>query len=175
MTVKVIHGAIGAVSENDVMMASASQALLMSFRAPVPGAVQRTAERENVKIKQYDVIYALLDDVSALLEGLLIPEEQEKILGHLEVKGVFLTQKSEQIIGGRVTDGVVKRVPFRLLRGDDREVVGTGRILSLKRVDTDIKEAKADSECGMRVDCTIPVETGDILEVFNREFKKKED
>lgn len=175
VTVKVIHGAIGAVSENDVMMASASQALLMSFRAIVPAAVQRTADRENVKIKQYDVIYSLLDDVSALLEGLLIPEEQEKILGHLEVKGVFLTQKSEQIIGGRVTDGVVKRVTFRLLRGDDREVVGTGRILSLKRVDTDIKEAKADSECGMRVDTSVPVETGDILEVYNREFKKKED
>ncbi len=175
VAVKVIHGAIGAVSENDVMMASASQALLLSFRAAVPGPVQRTAEREGVKIKQYDVIYALLDDVSGLLEGLLIPEEQEKILGHLEVKGVFLTQKSEQIIGGRVTDGVVKRVTFRLLRGDDREVVGTGRILSLKRVDTDIKEAKADSECGMRVDTSIPVETGDILEVYNREFKKKEE
>ncbi len=175
VAVKVIHGAIGAVSENDVMMASASQALLLSFRAPVPGPVQRTADRENVKIKQYDVIYSLLDDVSALLEGLLIPEEQEKILGHLEVKGVFLTQKSEQIIGGRVTDGVVKRVTFRLLRGEDREVVGMGRILSLKRVDTDIKEAKADSECGMRVDTSVPVEAGDILEVFNREFKKKDE
>ncbi len=175
VAVKVIHGAIGAVSENDVMMASASQALLLSFRAAVPAAVQRTAEREGVKIKQYDVIYSLLDDVSGLLEGLLVPEEQEKILGHLEVKGVFLTQKSEQIIGGRVTDGVVKRVTFRLLRGDEREVVGTGRILSLKRVDTDIKEAKADSECGMRVDTSVPVETGDILEVFNREFRKKED
>lgn len=175
VAVKVIHGAIGAVSENDVMMASASQALLLSFRAPVPGPVQRTADRENVKIKHYDVIYSLLDDVSALLEGLLIPEEQEKILGHLEVKGVFLTQKSEQIIGGRVTDGVVKRVTFRLLRGEDREVVGTGRILSLKRVDTDIKEAKADSECGMRVDTSVPVEAGDILEVYNREFKKKDE
>lgn len=175
VAVKVIHGAIGAVSENDVMMASASQALLLSFRAPVPAAVQRTAEREGVRIKQYDVIYSLLDDVQGLLEGLLVPEEQEKVLGHLEVKGVFLTQKSEQIIGGRVTDGVVKRVTFRLLRGEERTVVGTGRILSLKRVDTDIKEAKTDSECGMRVDTSVPVETGDILEVFSREFRKKDE
>ncbi len=170
--VKVIHSAVGAVSESDVMMASASSALVMSFRAPVPAAVARTAEREGVKIREYDVIYSLLEDVQGLLEGLLIPEEQEKILGHLEVKQVFLTKKSEQIIGGRVTDGVVKRVMFRLQRAET--TVGTGRILSLKKVDQDIKEAKADSECGMRVETTMPIEPGDILEVFHREFKKKE-
>jgi translation initiation factor IF-2 len=173
VTVKVIHGAIGAVSESDVMMASASKALVMSFRAPVGSAVMRTADREGVQVKEYDIIYRLLEDVEALLEGLLVPEEQERILGHLEVKGVFLTQKSEQIIGGRVTDGIIKRVSFRLMRNEEQ--VGTGRILSLKRVDTDIKEAKADSECGMRVDTSLPVETGDILEAFIREFKKKED
>ncbi len=173
VTVKVIHGAIGAVTESDVMMASASTAIIMSFRAAVPATVMRTAEREGVKIRQYDVIYTLLDEVTGLLEGLLIPEEQEKILGHLEVKGVFLTKKSEQIIGGRVTDGVVKRVQFRIVRGE--QLVGTGRILSLKRVDNDIKEAKADSECGMKVDVSLPVMEGDILEVFVREFKKKEE
>jgi translation initiation factor IF-2 len=134
--------------------------------------VQRTAEREGVQIKQYDVIYGLLEDVQGLLEGLLTPEEEEKVLGHLEVKGVFLTKKSEQIIGGRVTDGVIKRLTFRLQRNG--EVVGQGRILSLRKVDQDIKEAKADTECGMRTDTSIPIEVGDILEVYHREFKKKE-
>ncbi len=172
--VKVIHSAIGAVSESDVMMASASSAFVMAFRSQVPAAVERTAEREGVDVRKYDVIYTLLDDVTGLLEGLLIPEEEEKVLGHLEVKGVFLKQKSEQIIGGRVTDGVIKRVPFRLLRGEEREVVGTGRILSLRKVDNDIKEAKADTECGMRVDSTISLEVGDILEAYHKEFKKKE-
>jgi len=171
--VKVIHGAIGAVSESDVMMAAASSALVMAFRALVPSSVQRTADRESVQVRQYDVIYNLLEDVAGLLEGLLIPEEQEKILGHLEVKGVFLTKKTEQIIGGRVTDGVIKRLPFRMLRGG--ELIGTGRITSLKRADTDIKEAKADSECGMRVETTVPVEVADILEVYYREFKKKDE
>jgi translation initiation factor IF-2 len=170
--VKVIHGAIGAVTESDVMMASASNALLMAFRVLVAPAVMRTADREDVQVRQYDVIYTLLDEVTGLLEGLLIPEEEEKVLGHLEVKGVFLTQKSEQIIGGRVTDGVIKRLPFRLSRNG--EEVGTGRILSLKKVDQDIKEAKEGSECGMRVDTSIPVEVGDILEVYHREFRKKE-
>jgi translation initiation factor IF-2 len=173
LQVKVIHGAIGAVSESDVMMAAASQALVVSFRAPVPQAVERTADREGVKIHEYDVIYALLDDMTGLLQGLLIPEEQEKVLGHLEVKEVFLTQKKEQIVGGRVTDGVVKRVQFRMMRGG--ELVGTGRIMSLRKVDQDIKEAKADTECGMRVETTVPVQKGDVFEVFNKEFKKRED
>src|SRR5581483_1158816 len=168
--VKVIHSAIGAVSENDVMMASASSALVLSFRAIVSPSVERTAEREGVEIRRYDVIYSLLEDVEGLLKGLLVPEEEEKILGHIEIKGVFLTKKSEQIIGGRVTDGVIKRVPFRLQRNG--EVVGTGRILMLRKVDTDIKEAKADTECGMRVESSVPVEVGDVLEAFHKEFKK---
>lgn len=177
--VKVIHSAIGAVSESDVMMASASLAIVLSFRTPVSAAVMRTAEREGVEVRKYDVIYSLLDEVSALLDGLLVPEEEERVLGHLEVKGVFLTKKSEQIIGGRVLDGVIKRVPFRLQRpiagSDEREVVGTGRILMLRKVDTDIKEAKEGTECGMRVECSTPVQMGDVLEAFHKEFKKKDD
>ncbi len=172
LQVKVIHGAIGAVSENDVMMASASQALVISFRAPVPVAVQNTAEREGVKIREYDIIYKLLEEVDGLLQGLLVPEEEEQVMGHLLVKGVFLKKKSEQIIGGVVQDGVVKRVQFRLQRAG--EVVGTGRITSLRKVDKDIKEAKEGTECGLRVDSAVPVMEGDVLEVFFKEFKKKE-
>lgn len=172
LQVKVIHSAIGSVTESDVMMASASGALVLSFRAPVASAVQRTADREDVKIRQYDVIYSLLDDVEGLLQGLLIPEETEKILGHLEVKGIFLTKKGEQIVGGRVTDGVVKRVTFRHMRGGEQ--IGTGRITSVRKVDTDIKEAKEGTECGLRVESTEPVVEGDIFEVYNREFRKKE-
>jgi translation initiation factor IF-2 len=93
------------------------------------------------------------------------------VLGHLEVRGVFLTKKSEQIIGGKVTDGIIKRVQFRLLRED--QVVGTGRITSLKHVDKDIKEAKEGQECGMRVESSVPVVEGDRLEVFNRELRRK--
>jgi len=172
LQVKVIHSAIGTVTESDIMMATASNALVLSFRAPVPMSVQRTADREGVKIRQYDVIYSLLDDVEGLLQGLLVPEEQEKILGHLEVKGIFLTKKGEQIVGGRVTDGVIKRVTFRHMRAGAQ--VGTGRITSIRKVDTDIKEAKEGTECGLRVESTEPVVEGDVFEVYNREFKKKE-
>lgn len=172
VTVKVIHGAVGAVTENDVMMAAASEGIVMAFRVSVPPSVQRTAESEGVQVREYDVIYTLIEDVIGLVQGLLVPEEQEKVLGHLEVKGVFLTKKSEQIIGGRVLDGVIKRVPFRLLRGE--AVVGTGKILSLRRADNDIKEAKEDSECGMRIESTEPILVGDRLEAYIREFKKTE-
>ncbi len=169
--VKVIHAAVGAVTESDVMMAAAGEGLVVAFRVPVSAAVMRTAEREDVRVRQYDVIYTLFDEVQLLLQGLLEPEEEEQVLGHLEVKGVFLTEGSEQIIGGRVTDGLIKRVQFRLVR--EGQVVGTGRIMSLRKVDKDIKEAKEGSECGMRVDSSVPVLVEDQLEVFNKEFKRK--
>ena len=172
ISVKVIHGAIGAVSESDVMMASASDGVILAFHASVAPEVLRTAEREGVKVRQYTILYELLDEVMALLKGLVEPVEQESILGHVEVRGVFLRKKSEQIIGGKVQDGIIKRVQFRLQRGGQQ--VGEGRIVSLKHADKDIKEAKEGAECGMRVEIAIPVEEGDILEAYNRELKRKE-
>jgi translation initiation factor IF-2 len=173
VTVKVIHGAVGAVSESDVIMAAASDGIVLAFRVTVPGAVERTAEVHGVRIRSYEVIYLLLDEVTGLLTGLLEPEETETVLGHLEVKGVFFQKKGEQIVGGRVTDGLAKRVTFRLQRAGAE--VGTGRVTSLRRVDKDIKEAKEGTECGMRVESSVAVLEGDVMEFYLREFKKKED
>lgn len=167
---KVIHAAIGGVTESDVMMASAGRALIIGFNASAPLSVQKTAEREGVKITQYDIIYRLLEDVDLLLKGLIVPVEEEKITGHLEVRGVFFTKGSEQIIGGKVTDGILKRTSFRHLR--DGQQIGTGRITSLKHVEKDIKEAKEGMECGMRVTSSLPVQIGDTLEAFLKEFTR---
>ncbi len=167
---KVIHAAIGDVTESDVMMASAGQALVIAFNVDASAAVNRTAEREGVKIKHYDIIYRLLEEVEMILKGLIEPVEEEKITGHLEIRGVFLTKKSEQIVGGKVMDGFIKRTPFRILRAG--ELVGTGRINSLKNVEKDIKEAKEGAECGMRVTVSIGLELGDRLEGFTKEFAK---
>jgi len=172
ITVKVIHGAIGGVTESDVMMASASDGVILSFHVDTPSDVRRTAEREGVKIREYTILYEMLDEVGNLLEGLVEAVEEEKILGHMEVRGIFLTKKNEQIIGGRVKDGMIKRVSFRLMRADQQ--IGTGRILSLKHIDKDIKEAKEGTECGMRVDSNVPILEGDILEAYTRELKKRE-
>jgi len=173
VAVKVIHAGIGSVSETDVMMASASDGIVIAFHTDVPSTVSRTAEREGVEVRMYDIVYALLDDVEGLVKGLVEPEEEEQIVGQLDVKEVFLTKRSEQIVGGKVKSGSMKRLPFRLLRGDKKEEVGTGKIISLRKVDKDIKEAKEGTECGMRVDTSILVEPGDVLEVFLKELKKK--
>lgn len=169
---KVIHGAVGAVSESDVMMAAASGGIVVSFNVDVPVAVLKTADREGVSIRQYDIIYKLLEDMTLLLSGLIEPVETETVTGHLEIRGVFLNRKSEQIVGGKVTDGFLKRTPFRVMRAE--HVVGTGRITSLKLVDKDIKEAKEGMECGLRVTTTVTIELGDILEAFTKEFTRAE-
>ncbi|MDD4628899.1 MAG: translation initiation factor IF-2, partial [Candidatus Peribacteraceae bacterium] len=170
--VKIIHGAIGSVTESDIMMAAASDGIVVAFHVPVPANVRLTAEREGVNVREYDVIYALLDDIDGLLKGLVEPEDQEKILGHMQILKIFLTKKGDQIVGGRVTDGVVKRLTFRLQRGGQQ--VGTGRITSLRKVDSDIKEAKEGTECGIRTESSVPLEEGDVLEVYLKELKRKE-
>ncbi len=167
---KVIHAAIGDVSESDVMMAAAGQAIVVAFNVDASAPVMRTAEREGVKVKHYDIIYRLLEDLELLLKGLIVPVEEEKVTGHLEVRGVFFTKGSEQVVGGKVTDGFIKRTPFRLMRHGQE--IATGRITSLKNIDKDIKEAKEGAECGMRTTSTLPIELGDVLETYTKEFTR---
>lgn len=171
VTVKVIHSAIGAVTETDIMMASASDGIVIAFHAPVPATALRAAEHEGVRVQEYDIIYKLFDDIDNLLLGLVEAVEDEQILGHLEIKGVFMTKRSEQVIGGKVIDGTIKRLPYRIMRGG--EEVGTGRVTSLRRVDKDVKEVSEGTECGLRTDSSVPLLEGDILEVFLKELKKK--
>lgn len=165
---KVIHGAVGDITESDVMMAAAGTALVVGFSVDAAPAVLKTAEREGVNVKMYDIIYKLLEDIELLLKGLVEPTETETVTGHLEVRGVFFTKGSEMIVGGKVTDGLLKRNPFRIQR--EGRQVGTGRITSLKNVEKDIKEAKEGMECGMRVTTDVSIQMGDVLEVYTKDF-----
>jgi translation initiation factor IF-2 len=165
---KVIHGAVGDITESDVMMAAAGTALVVGFSVDAAPAVIKTAEREDVHIKMYDIIYKLLEDVELLLKGLVEPVETETVTGHLEVRGIFFTKGSEMIVGGKVTDGTLKRNAFRIQR--DGQTVGQGRITSLKNVEKDIKEAKEGMECGMRITTDITIQMGDIFEVYSKDF-----
>src|SRR5205814_725582 len=147
------HAAVGSVTESDVMMCAASEgAIVIAFHVPVSNDVTKTAEREGISIREHTILYAMIDEVENLLLGLLEAVETETILGHLEVKAVFLRKKNEQIIGGRVTDGIMKRLPFRLTRPSSgsgqvsatdtsSEQTVMGRITSLKHIDKDIREA----------------------------------
>ena len=168
---KIIHTACGNITESDVMMAAASDGIVLGFNVIVSSRVEEIARMQGVKVKLYDVIYELIDDVESLLAGLVEPEEEEKVLGHLEVRGLFFRKKSDQVIGGMITDGVFKRVPFRIMR--DGEEVGTGRITNVKHADKDVKESKAGRECGLRIECSVDILEGDVIEGFVREFRKK--
>ncbi|HLC75894.1 MAG TPA: translation initiation factor IF-2 [Candidatus Peribacterales bacterium] len=168
---KVVHNAVGNVSESDVMMAAASDGIVLGFNVTLSTHVEAIARKYGVEVRLYDVIYKLLEDIEGLLLGLVEPEEEESVMGHLTIRGLFFRKKSDQVVGGMVTDGVLKRVPFRLMReGKD---VGSGRITSLKHIDKDVKEAKEGKEYGLRIDCSFDLQEGDVLEAFTKEFKKK--
>ena len=168
---KVVHSAAGNISESDVMMAAASEGIVLGFNVTISTHVEMVAHKHGVEVRLYDVIYKLLEDIENLLLGLIEPEEEENVIGHLTIRGLFFRKKSDQVIGGLVTDGVLKRVPFRLFR--DEQLVGMGRITSLKHVDKEVKEAKEDKEYGLRIDCALDLREGDVLEAFTKEFKKK--
>jgi len=168
---KVVHSAAGNISESDVMMAAASEGIVLGFNVTISTHVEMVARKHGVEVRLYDVIYKLLEDIESLLLGLIEPEEEENVIGHLTIRGLFFRKKSDQVIGGLVTDGVLKRVPFRLFR--ESQLVGTGRITSLKHVDKEVKEAKEDKEYGLRIDCALDLREGDVLEAFTKEFKKK--
>jgi translation initiation factor IF-2 len=145
--------------------------VVLAFGVPLSSHVEKVADEHGVKVQIYDVIYSLLDDVQALILGLLEPEEKETTLGHLEIKGCFFAKHAEQTVGGKVLDGVIKRARFRLLR--EGKEIGHGRVTSLRHIDRDIKEAKEGTECGLKVDSEVQIQMGDTLEVFNVEFRKK--
>lgn len=165
--VKVILSGVGAVSESDVMMAAAAGGVVMAFHTNANVNVRRLAERENVEILQYEVIYKLLDDVKKILTGLLEPEEIETIVGKAEVKQIFLTKKKEMIVGCKVTEGQLEKVKVRVFR--DGEKVGEGMINSLRKVDESVKTVKEGNECGIQYSGFLPLQEGDILEAFKME------
>lgn len=165
--VKVILSGVGNVTESDVMMAAAAQGIVMGFHTGVHRNVARFAERENVEILQYEIIYKLLDDVKKILTGLLEPEEIEVVLGKALVKQIFLTKKKEMIVGCKVTDGHVEKVKVRVIRDD--EVVGEGQIISLKKVNDNVKEVQEGNECGIQYSGFMPLLEGDILEAYRME------
>jgi translation initiation factor IF-2 len=165
--VKVILSGVGDVTESDVMMAAAGQGIIMAFHAGVNAQVKKTAERENVEILQYTVIYKLMDDIKKILSGLLEPEIVETIIGKAEVKKIFMTKKKEMIVGCKVTEGRIEKVKVRVFR--DENEIGEGRIETLKIVDEKVNEVPEGKECGILYTGFLPLQEGDILEAYKQE------
>lgn len=163
--VRVIHAAVGGVNESDVLLADASDAIVIAFNAVPDQATRRMAEARGVDIRRYSVIYNVTDDVRKGLEGLLAPLDEERSLGECEVLQTFKISRVGTIAGCRMTDGIINRnANLRIIR--DGLVIYSGRIESLKRFKDDVREARAGQECGIRVTGYDDIKVGDRIEAF---------
>ena len=163
--INVVHKGIGGITESDVMLASASNAIIIGFNVRPEAKAKKLAGQEGVDVRFYKVIYDAIDDMKAAMEGMLAPEEREKVIGSAEVREVFQVPKVGAVAGCYVTDGFVTRgAHVRVLR--DGVLVYDGKLASLKRFKDDVREVKAGYECGIGVEKFNDVKAGDTFEFY---------
>ena len=163
--VKTIHGGVGAINETDVMLASASNAIIVGFNVRPDSKAAQLAERDQIDIRLYRVIYDAIEEIQAAMKGLLAPKFKEVILGHAQVRLTFKVSGVGTIAGGYVTDGKIQRnAQIRLLR--DNVVIHEGKIASLKRFKDDAREVAQGFECGIGIENYNDVKENDVIECF---------
>ncbi|MDA9210740.1 translation initiation factor IF-2 [Methylophilaceae bacterium] len=163
--VNVIHSAIGAVNESDINLASASNAVIIAFNVKADSGARKLADNLEVDMRNYSIIYEAVDEVKAALGGLLAPEQKENILGLVEIREIYKASKVGSIAGCIVLEGLIRRNSnVRLLR--ENEVIFEGELDSLKRFKDDIKEVKANIECGLALKNFNAIEVGDKVQVY---------
>jgi len=163
----IIHAAVGPVSENDILLASASSAVVIGFNIKVESSAAAAAKREGVQIRLFSIIYELIDQVKEAMAGLLDPEVRESVIGHAEVKKVFDLSRGK-VAGCLVTDGRIARTArARVLRG--RQPIYDGGLSTLRRFQDDVKEVRNGLECGIKLGDFNEYEAGDIIECYNLE------
>jgi translation initiation factor IF-2 len=165
---KVIHGSVGAVTESDVMLASASNAIVLGFNVKADPKATSQAQAEGVDVRNYNVIYDVINDVKAALSGMLAPEIREVILGRAQVKQIFPVSKIGLVAGSSVLEGKIGRGSrVRVKRGET--LVGEGTVSSLRRFKDDVREVLQGFECGIGVDGVKGLQPGDVIEAFTTE------
>ena len=162
----VLHEGAGDITDNDIMLATASNAIVVGFNTEVTDTARRSAEAEGVDVRTYDIIYKLTDDIDAALKGLLEPEIVEVVEGRAEVRQIFKVGKSTVIAGCYVTDGRIVRGGARVWRGG--KVIATDRIESLRRFRDDVREVEKNFECGIGLAGYHDLVEGDIIECFTQ-------
>lgn len=170
--IDILHDGVGSINETDVLLADASDAIVIGFNVnPDPGA-RRLAEERGVDIRTYSIIYEVVDEMRRALEGILKPIEKEVIQGHVAVRQTFKISKVGTIAGCFVTDGLITRASnIRLIR--DGKTVWTGKLDSLKRVKDDVKEVRSGFECGIKLEKFDDIKQGDLMEVYTTEQVKR--
>ncbi len=171
--VNIIHKSVGQISESDVLLASASDAIIIGFQVRPSSGARKLAEQEAIDIRLYSIIYDAINEVKAAMEGMLAPEFEEKIVANVEIRETFKISKVGTIAGCMVLDGKINRnSKVRIVR--DGVVVYTGELASLKRYKDDVKEVSAGYECGLNINNFNNIEVGDIVEAYeNVEVKRK--
>ncbi|MGL4668883.1 MAG: translation initiation factor IF-2 [Saezia sp.] len=170
--VQIVHAAVGGVSETDVNLAIASQAVIIGFNVRADASARKLAEANGVQIRYYNIIYDAVDDVKAAMSGMLSPEEREEVIGTAEIRSVFVATKIGTVAGCMITSGKADRnAHFRLLR--DNVVIYTGHIDSIRRHKDDVKEVAEGFECGIKLKNYADFKEGDTLEFFTvKEFAR---
>lgn len=164
--IRVLHSGVGGITESDVILAKASNVLLIGFNVRANAQARQLAERDGVEIRYYNIIYNIIDDAKALLSGMLPPSLREEYLGQAEIRQVFNITKVGKVGGCMVTGGIVKRgAKVRLLR--DSIVIHEGVLKTLKRIKDEVKEVREGMECGMAFENYEDIKEGDIIECFD--------
>jgi len=170
--INIIHKGVGAITETDVMLASASDAIIIGFNVRPAGNARQLADKEEIDIRYYSIIYAAIDDLKDAMEGMLAPEMKEEILGTAKIREIFKISKVGSIAGSMVMDGkIVKNAKMRIIR--DGVVVFTGELLALKRFKDDVRDVAKGYDCGIQVKGYNDIEERDIIESFHEVAIKK--
>jgi len=168
VAVNAIHDAVGGINESDVMLASASDAVVVGFNVRPVGDAARVADREGVEIRTYTVIYQAIEELRQAMEGLLEPEEVERTVGQAEVRATFRASRVGTIAGCYIRSGTLRRgIAVRIVR--DGTIVYDGRIGSLRRFQDDVREVETGYECGVVIDGFADIKEGDVLEAYETE------
>jgi translation initiation factor IF-2 len=165
--INILHTAAGEITDNDILLASASNAIVVGFNTGLTDTARRTAEGEGVDVRRYDIIYQLTDDIEKALNGLLEPEIVEVVEGRAEIRQVIGVGKNQVIAGSYVTDGRIVRGGARVWRGG--KIIATDRIESLRRFRDDVREVASGFECGIGLQSFTDIQEGDIIESFTQQ------
>jgi translation initiation factor IF-2 len=164
---EIIHAGVGPISESDVLLATASNAIVVGFNVKVESTAAATSKREGIQVKLFSIIYELIDQIKDAMAGLLDPETRESIIGHAEIRKVFSLTKGT-VAGSYVTDGrILRSARARVLRG--RQPIYDGGLATLRRFQDDVKEVRNGMECGIRLGTFDDYEEGDIIECYTLE------
>ena len=171
ITVDVVMNGVGAITENDVMLAAASKAIIVGFHVRVNTGVNEMAKREGVEIRLYSIIYELLADIKDALAGRLAPDKREIEKGKAKILQIFYMTKGPKVCGCMVEQGVV-RVGLKARVFRQNNLIFNGDIRSLRRFQDDVKEVRAGLECGIRLDNFMDFEEGDLIDIYDIELQK---